>query len=310
MESNICMICSNTLSQEEELFQPCECSMKYCFYCFKDLFEKVNGARQGACAQCMKPLKARIQLFHSRKRRKLVVSNTNFLRRIRVINCKGLYLKHLPCDYSTTMLSSENYCGKYGKIVKIAIDLRYFPEDCPNTYRVFIHYFDEISALKAFLALNGCILPNTKIKAEYMATAFCENFIKNKHCYNKNCKFLHEIPNECEWYSLDEKKDSDYFPDLENFNISKEENGGFPDVFVEVRNKLLDNIIVPNRSSKYMPKYIPVSNIIFKNTQTQNSQLNPGKNVRISEYSESLKKNGVKNTKGGIFQLLSDDDNE
>ena len=201
MESNICMLCSNTLTQEEEIFHPCECNMKYCFYCFRDLFEKMNGSRQGACPQCMKPLKARIQVPQSPQvptPRKLDASNKNSLKDIRVINKRSIYLQNIPSKFSISMLQSIKYCGKYGEISGIAIDLKYFPTDEPETYRVILHYLNELSALKAIAALNNFVICNKKLKAEFLIESFCGNFIKSKQCYIRNCKFLHEIPKESE----------------------------------------------------------------------------------------------------------------
>ena len=74
------------------------------------------------------------------------------------------------------------------------------------------------------------------------------------------------------------------------------------------KDSLLNNIIVPKGSTKYKPKYIPVSNISFKNEESCGIGKNTLNKVTITEYADNLKKQGNKTTKGGIFQLLSEED--
>lgn len=310
MESNICMLCSNDLTEEEEIFRPCECSMKYCFYCFRDLFEKMNGTRQGACPQCMLPLKARIQVPQANKPRKLETSNKDKLRFIRVLEKTAIYLQNIPSSLSVSILQSENYCGRYGEISKISIDLKYFPSDLPETYRVFVHFKHIESAHKALVALNDFFIGNKQIKAEYIITSFCGNFIKNKQCYIRNCKFLHEIPLDCEWFTVEELKKNPEInkaKDLENYEVLVNQSEGFPRVNVLRTQGVLWNIQVPKASNKYKPKYIPVANLAFQQGPSIEPDKNLKKNTSITEYSAKLQKNASK-TKGGVFQLLSEDD--
>lgn len=310
MEGNLCTICSNTLNKEEELFHPCECDMKFCFYCFRDLFEKIHGNLQGLCPQCRKPLKARIQVPQKAQKRELDISNKNFLRKVRVLIRKSLYLQCVPAELSILQLQTVNFLGKYGEIKDISIELKYFQADPPGTYRVFVHYLDDISAAKAVLALNGHVIGKIHMKAEYMMANFCGNFLKNKQCYIRNCKFLHEVPNECEWYTLEEmnKVDLSKPKDVESYDVGITTTGSFPVVTLKKKSESFSNIFVPKRSSKYTPKYIPVSNITFKASESSPVDSCNKKLTSISEYSDILQHNPKKTTKGGVFHLLSEDD--
>ena len=312
MESQICMLCSNNLTKEEEIFHPCECNMKYCFYCFRDLFEKMNGSRQGACPQCMLPLKARIKVPEVPMLRKLDASNRSSLRQIRVLDRKSLYLQNIPSSLSVPALQSERFLGKYGQILGISIDLKYFPKDLPETYRIFIHFADQASAQKASVGLNGFKIAHNQLNAECVSTSFCENFIKGKLCNIRNCKFLHEVPTRCEWFTAKELAENPQLTslkDLENYEVIHDKDGGFPSVHLVRSSSMLGDILVPKRSNKYKPKYIPVSNLMFQQEIVVSNSVTAPKNISITEYSAKLKHNQNKTTRGGVFHLLSEEDN-
>lgn len=300
MEHDICMICSNNLSEEEKLFHPCDCSFKYCFYCFKDLFERLSGSRQGKCPQCTKPLVARILV--PKQKSQSIPTDKSKLRNIRIINRESIYIKHIPCALTVETLRSPDFCGKYGEIKNISPDLKYFKEDPTETYRIFLHYSSQISAAKALIALNGLKFSNSTLKAEYMISNFCGNFLKNRNCPNRSCKFLHEIPNNSDWF---------YFGDLTKTELSKPKNvekfeiietKGFPSV--QLVFKVSQEIMIPKRSLKYTPKYIPVSNINFKVEPQQKSDSEVMR-ASVKDYNESIKE---KKTRGGVFALLSEED--
>jgi hypothetical protein len=306
METSVCMICSNNLTQEEQIFCPCDCNMKYCFYCFRDLFEKINGSRRGTCPQCAKPLKPRIQVHQTTNERPLKVLNKNSLRNIRIINRSGVYLQNVPSSLSLVTLRDERHCGKYGNITQISIDLRYFPNDAPGTYRVVIHYSTETSAFKAVVGLNNYSIGDIKMKAEYIISIFCSNFIKSKECYIRNCKFLHGIPANCEWYTLEELSKGPNKLNRENYEVILHGSDEFPTVTISETSSIFDNIIIPQRSSKYKPKYIPISNIVFKDQKTLTTQNSAPKESNPSKNSGTANQN--KSTKRGVFHLLSEED--
>lgn len=294
------MICSNDLSEEEKLFHPCECNFKYCFYCFKDLFERLSGNRQGKCPQCTKPLIARI-LVPTQKSLSLPTDKLK-LRNVRIINRESLYVKHVPCSLSVETLRSPDFCAKYGEIKNISLDLKYFQDDPPETYRIFLHYSSKLSAAKAVLALNGFQISNSRLVSEYMVSNFCGNFLENRPCRNRACKFLHDYPSDPDWF---------YFKDLSKIDLSKPKNvekfevsdaKGFPNIQLTLKQS--QELVIPKRSSKYTPKYIPISNITFK-AESQIKTENEVLRVSVKDYNESIKE---KKTKGGVFALLSDED--
>ena len=299
MEQDICMICSNFLSNEEKLFHPCECDFKYCFFCFKDLFEKMSGSRQGKCPQCSKALKARISVpiqpcsFPADKSQH---------RNIRIISRESLYIKHIPVSLSIATLKSPPYFGKYGEIKQISIDFKYFQEDPEETYRIFIHFNTKLSAAKALIAVHDLAVGYSKLHAEYVVLNFCGNYLKGKNCFNRNCKFLHQVPEQPDWVWFKElsKVDLSQVKNLEKFE--KRLADPFPEVQIFLRPT--QEIVIPKRSSKYTPKYIPITGINFKSSEGLTERQDK-KAACLKDLKESVLN---KPTKGGVFALLSEDD--
>jgi hypothetical protein len=95
-------------------------------------------------------------------------------------------------------LKSFEYFGQYGKIVKFAINRKkQYNSDNPlgPSYTCYITYSTEAESSLAILSLDNFIIDNHVLRANYGTTKYCNNFINNLQCTNKDCIFFHKIAN-------------------------------------------------------------------------------------------------------------------
>ena len=96
-------------------------------------------------------------------------------------------------------LSSYEYFGQYGKIVKLVINKnKIYNSNGPNgpSFTCFVTYETEEESSLAILALDNIIIDNHEIKANYGTTKYCLNFLKKWECNNKECIYLHKFADE------------------------------------------------------------------------------------------------------------------
>ena len=96
-------------------------------------------------------------------------------------------------------LTSYEYFGQYGKIVKLVINKnKIYNSNGPNgpSYTCFVTYETEEESSLAILSLDSIIIDNHEIKANYGTTKYCLNFLKKLECNNKECIYLHKFADE------------------------------------------------------------------------------------------------------------------
>ena len=96
-------------------------------------------------------------------------------------------------------LTSYEYFGQYGKIVKLVINKnKIYNSNGPNgpSYTCFVTYETEEESSLAILSLDSIIIDNHEIKANYGTTKYCLNFLKKWECNNKECIYLHKFADE------------------------------------------------------------------------------------------------------------------
>ena len=96
-------------------------------------------------------------------------------------------------------LTSYEYFGQYGKIVKLVINKnKIYNSNGPNgpSFTCFVTYETEEESSLAILALDNIIIDNHEIKANYGTTKYCLNFLKKWECNNKECIYLHKFADE------------------------------------------------------------------------------------------------------------------
>ena len=104
-------------------------------------------------------------------------------------------------------LKKFEYFGQYGKIIKLVINKNKIynnnKSNEPN-YSCHITYSNETESSLAILALENSIIDNHLIKASYGTNKYCNNFLKNSICMNKDCVYLHSFADSCDILTRDE----------------------------------------------------------------------------------------------------------
>lgn len=97
---------------------------------------------------------------------------------------------------SNQELSSEEYFGQYGTVVKISKNTKQqYDRKGKNgpSFSVHVTYSNQKEASLAILTLYDQVVDSHTIKTSYGTSKYCINFISNKKCMNKECLYLHKI---------------------------------------------------------------------------------------------------------------------
>ena len=109
--------------------------------------------------------------------------NLNFqkLSKSRIIQKNLVHFQGFPEELNNEkILSSLEYFGQYGKIVKLVINKnKTYNSNGPNgpSYTCFITYSSESESSLAILSMDNCTIDNHEIKANYGTTKYCLNFL-------------------------------------------------------------------------------------------------------------------------------------
>ena len=99
-----------------------------------------------------------------------------------------------------TLIKFE-YLGQYGKILKIVINKKkayHQNSKYGPSYSAYITYSKPNEASIAILSLDDTIVDNHLIRASFGTTKYCQFYLKNVPCNNKDCVFLHRKAKENE----------------------------------------------------------------------------------------------------------------
>ena len=121
------------------------------------------------------------------------------MQKIRITQKNLVYLIGFPKFLADNekLLSSFEYLGQYGKILKININKnKIYNSNNPNgpSYSCHITYSSFSESSLAILNLDNFIFENHIIKASFGTTKFCSNFLYGNKCNNKDCLYLHYFP--------------------------------------------------------------------------------------------------------------------
>jgi len=115
----------------------------------------------------------------------------------RIIQYNLVYVIGLSEDiaYEDTLEKLE-YMGQYGKITKLSINKSkvYSPNSYNGpSYSAYIMYSSKKEASLAVLALENVQVAGHLIKSSFGTTKYCNIFLQNGTCKNKECLYLHKI---------------------------------------------------------------------------------------------------------------------
>ena len=134
---------------------------------------------------------------------------TTPLKQCRIIQKNLVYIIGLSQEIISKEKELRNfeYFGQYGKIIKLLINkTKTYNLNGINgpSYSCYITYSNETESSLAILALENSIIDNHLIKASYGTNKYCNNFLKNSICMNKDCVYLHSFADSCDILTRDE----------------------------------------------------------------------------------------------------------
>lgn len=113
---------------------------------------------------------------------------------VRVLQRNLLYVVGLPPSISREdILKKREYFGKFGRIVKVAINRKQIHSDSRASYSAYVTFKRSADAEIAIRAVNGTSLEGRVVRATYGTTKYCSYFLRHVPCNNPGCLYLHEL---------------------------------------------------------------------------------------------------------------------
>ena len=119
--------------------------------------------------------------------------------KIRILQKNVVYVIGLSSSLADKdILSSWQYFGQYGKIMKIVVNKTGYSQNFKNdtTYSAYVSYSTQEEASLALLAIDNCVVDGHVIRGSFGTTKYCTFFLKGIECANKECLYLHEFVDE------------------------------------------------------------------------------------------------------------------
>lgn len=109
-----------------------------------------------------------------------------------VVYITGLRPK-IPSDRCAELMSSKDYFGAYGEIIKVAVAPKTgYTSVAGVPVNVHVTFARKDDASACIEAMNNTIIEGSRTQARYGTTKYCPAYIRGKACSNRNCMFLHE----------------------------------------------------------------------------------------------------------------------
>ena len=239
IDDNLCPLCTEEMDITDRSFRPCKCGYQICLWCYNNIMENLGGrcpACRGPYDRTIRPPDPSIlssareetkrkqkshlammqtpanvsstvqmprQVSAAEKERERIALGTDrqALMNVRVMQRNLVYVIGLaPSLAKEEVLKEKNYFGKYGRIVKIAVNKKQVHGDAATrSYSAYITFKSQVDALEAIRALDGTMLGDRQVRCTFGTTKYCSMFLRHAVCTNPTCLYLHEIA-----------KDSDY----------------------------------------------------------------------------------------------------
>ena len=118
---------------------------------------------------------------------------------MRIIQKNIVYVIGLTASLANQeVLSSFNFFGQYGIILKIVINQSGYTQKYQNdvTYSAYVTYSSKEEASLALLCIDNCTVDSHTIRCSFGTTKYCNFFLKGVDCINRECLYLHEWADE------------------------------------------------------------------------------------------------------------------
>ncbi len=210
------------------------------------------------------------------------------LSKLRIIQKNLVHFQNFP-DFllNKDILSSKEYFGKFGKILKIVVVSKEDEITKKKTNSAYITYSSNKEAALAILSVDSTNIENYFVRAFFGTSKYCIHFLNNTECINKEkCMFIHSVQNENDYLGVNSKfRYSDHIKlakkILKGSNINKIDFNVNNNNFCTQNNNndnLFDTIIQLKRNNSNSTK----SNSLYSNSL--NSSFDSGINLKKNKY--------------------------
>lgn len=232
-EEEYCPLCVEEMDISDKNFKPCPCGYQICQFCYNNIKQspELNGrcpgcrrlyddasveyktitAEEYKLQQLKKEKREREKKQKEKEKKENELANKKHLAGIRVVQKNLVYVTGLnpPCNPEDlhSILRSDRYFGRYGKILKIVINKK-TPNPAPIPHHnsnpglvVYVTFAKKEDALKCINDMDGSLLDGKILRAAHGTTKYCSSYLRGHPCQNPNCMFLHEPGEEADSYT-------------------------------------------------------------------------------------------------------------
>jgi CCR4-NOT transcription complex subunit 4 len=98
--------------------------------------------------------------------------------------------------YNQEILSSKEYFGQYGHIIKIVLVSKEDKIQKRKSNSAYLTFENEEQAAYCILAVDSIKINNHIVRAFFGTTKYCTHFLNNFKCFNEDkCMFMHHMAN-------------------------------------------------------------------------------------------------------------------
>ena len=129
------------------------------------------------------------------------------LSKLRIIQKNLVHFQNFP-DFllNKELLSSKEYFGKYGKILKIMLVKKEDKIIKKTQNSAYITFSNNKEAANAILNFDSILIENNLVRAFFGTSKYCIHFLNNIECYNKEkCMYIHSIADDNEIIGVNSK---------------------------------------------------------------------------------------------------------
>ena len=195
------------------------------------------------------------------------------LSKLRIIQKNLVHFQNFP-DFllNKELLSSKEYFGKYGKILKIMLVKKEDKIIKKTQNSAYITFSNNKEAANAILNFDSILIENNLVRAFFGTSKYCIHFLNNINCFNKEkCLFIHHLANENDYLGVNSKfRYSEHIKLAKKIikennnnnvnNINNNINNDFKYSFLNFNNDKINNIILPKRKNSDLSENSNLSN--------------------------------------------------
>ena len=186
------------------------------------------------------------------------------LSKIRIIQKNLVHFQNFP-DFllNKDILSSKEYFGKFGKILKIVIVSKEDEITKKKQNSAYITFSNNKEAAMSILNFDSILIGENLVRAFFGTSKYCIHFLNNLECFNKEkCMFVHQLANENDYLGVNSK-----FRYSEHIKLAK---------------KIVKDNNFNNNNDKNFNSYINNSNINNKIVCPKRKSSNSSQNSNLS----------------------------